>query len=427
MTTSTRLQRVLRSWCLAPGLACVCLAVGPAAGADEAPGHDHAPLPVDRTLTLSGTVDAALAAFPDTIALAARQDEARAWVDRGDSWFSGRPSMMLRYQTDRFGSDVGLDEYEAGIQLPLWNFGGRDAVQAFSDALLVESESAAMALRWQVAGLVRMALWDVALAENDHELAEQSLDNAERLAELVERRHELGDVALSDVLLAKASYFEYRTALVEAEAALVDAERFYQTIIGLDRRPEFLAEMLSGATEVDDNHPALAFANAAVARAEADLQVAEQTVNTGTNVMIGARRERPAFGTELDDSVGITLNIPFGGSAHRNTTISESARAASRARADRKRQLRELSLALHEAAHALDVVRQNLEAASARLEFAERHQSMGEVAFEKGELELIDLLKIQATAIDARRQVSRLEIDQKRQTALYNQAVGDLP
>jgi hypothetical protein len=52
---------------------------------------------------------------------------------------------------------------------------------------------------------------------------------------------------------------------------------------------------------------------------------------------------------------------------------------------------------------------------------------MGELAYEKGELELIDLLKIQATAIDARRQVSRLEIGQKRQTALYNQAVGDLP
>ena len=335
--------------------------------------------------------------------------------------------MMLRYQTDRLGSDVGLDEYEAGIQLPLWNFGGRDAVQAFSNALLAESEFAANALRWQVAGLVRMALWDVALAEADHDLSRQSLDNAGRLAELVERRHELGDVALSDVLLAKASYFEYRAALVEAEAALVDAERFYQTIIGLDRRPDFVAEALSRVREVDASHPALALANAAVARAEADFVVAEETVNTGTNVMIGARRERPAFGTELDDSVGITLNIPFGGSAHRNTAISKAARAASLARAERKRQLRELSLALHEAAHGLDVVRQNLEAASARLEFADRHQSMGEVAFEKGELELIDLLKIQATAIDARRQVSRLEIDQKRQTALYNQAVGDLP
>ena len=70
---------------------------------------------------------------------------------------------------------------------------------------------------------------------------------------------------------------------------------------------------------------------------------------------------------------------------------------------------------------------EDIEAASARLDLAERHQAMGEVAYEKGEIELIDLLKVQATAIAARRQVSRLLIDEKRQTALYNQAVGDIP
>jgi outer membrane protein TolC len=408
-------------------LVSVLLLSGPAAVAEELPGHAHAPVPVDRSLTLSGTVDAALAAFPDTVSLAARQSEAQAWVDRGGSWFSGRPSMMLRYQTDRLGSDVGLDEYEAGIELPLWNFGGRDAVQAFGDALLLESAVAGPALRWQVAGLVRMALWDVALAENDHDLAEQSLDTADRLVRLVERRHELGDVALSDVLLAQASYLEFQTALIEASATLLDAERTYRTITALERRPEFIPEPLSTDSEIVADHPALAFANAALARAAADVAVAEQTINTGTSVMIGARRERPAYGTELDDSLGITLNIPFGGSAHRNTAISKAARAASFARANRNRQLRELSLELHEAAHRLNVVHQNIEAASARLEFAERHQAMGELAYEKGEIELIDLLKMQATAIAARRQVSRLLIDEKRQTALYNQAVGDLP
>jgi outer membrane protein TolC len=334
---------------------------------------------------------------------------------------------MLRYQTDRLGSDVGLDEYEAGIELPLWNWGGRDATQSFSDALQRESIVAGTALRWQVAGLVRMALWSVALAENDHELAERSLANADRLVKLVERRYELGDVALSDVLLAQASYLEFQTALIETDATLLDAERTYRTVTGLERRPEFAVEMLSTAAEVTENHPALAFANARVARAEADVVVAEKTVNSGTRVLIGARRERPAFGTELDDSVGVLLNIPFGGSAHRNTAISSAVRSASLARADRNRQLRELSLALHEAAHGLNVVHQNIEAASARLDLAERHQAMSEVAYEKGEIELIDLLKVQATAIAARRQVSRLLIDEKRQTALYNQAVGDLP
>ena len=408
-------------------LACAVLAIGMAASAEELPGHAHEPLAVDPSLTLSGAVDAALADFPDTVTLAARQDEALAWDDRGNSWLADRPSLMLRYQTDRYGSNVNLDEYEAGVVLPMWNPGGRDAVQRYGDALFLESAEAGPALRWQVAGRVRTALWGVARAETDHELAEQSLDTARRLLGVVERRHELGDVAMSDVLLAQASYLEFQTALIEASAALLDAERTYRTITGLERRPAFVPESLSPAEEITDDHPALAFANAAVARADADVEVAERTVNTGTSVLIGARRERPPFGTEFDDSIGVTLNIPFGGSAHRNTEISKSARAASAARAERNRQLRELTLALHEAAHGLNVVSQNIEAASARLEFAEQHQAMGEVAYEKGELELIDLLKIQATAIAARRQLAGLTIDEKRQTALYNQAVGETP
>mgnify|MGYP001819330045 FL=1 len=405
------------------------MSIAPAAvtASEELPGHEHAPLPIDTTLSLPGTVDLALAAYPDTVLVGAREQEAMAWLDRGGSWLSDRPSLMLRYQSDRWGSDTGLDEYEAGIQLPLWAWGGRSAVQDYGEALSSETYAAAAALRWQVAGLVRQSLWNVALAENDHELAEQALDTAGELTRIVERRYELGDVALSDVLLARSSYLEFQTALIDASAALLDAERAYRSVTGLERRPGFVPETLSGETAIVADHPALALANSAVERAEADVVVAEQSANTGANVLIGTRRERPAFGTELDDSVGVTLNVPFGGSSHRRVAISAATRSASAALAARNLQMRRLTLALHEAAHSLNVVHENLAAAEERLALAERQQEMGEVAYEKGELELIDLLKLQSSAIAARRQVSRLLIDEKRQTAMYNQAVGDMP
>jgi outer membrane protein TolC len=196
-------------------------------------------------------------------------------------------------------------------------------------------------------------------------------------------------------------------------------------VTGLDRRPEFTPEVLSGIDAIAPTHPALAFANAAVERAEANVDVVEQTVNTGTSVLLGTRHERPAFGTELDDSIGITLSIPFGGGSHRDTQISEAARTASAARANRNRQIRALTLALHEAAHGLNVVHENLETAAERLTLAERHEAMSDMAYEKGEIELMDLLRVQATTIEARRQATRLEIEEKRQTALYNQAVGE--
>lgn len=393
----------------------------------ELPDHEHATLPVDDTFTMAAAVDAALANYPSTAELAARSEQADAWLDRGSSWFAERPSLMMRYQTDRWGADNGLEEYEAGIQLPLWNWGGRSATKDLGEAMLAESGAAALALRWYVAGQLRSTLWNIALAEGDHHLAEQALETAARLTTSVERRYELGDVALSDVLLAQSSFLEAQTSIIEAAAQLLDAERAFQSVTGLGRRPPFVAETLSQRHDVEADHPALAFANAEVSRAEAGVAVVEKTVKTGSSILIGPQSERGAFSPESDESIGITLNIPFGGSSHRRAVISTAALLAASARAARDQQIRDLTLALHESAHSLNVVHQNLEAAGERMSLAERHQEMSVSAYEKGELELIDLLKVQATAIAAKRQVTRLMIDEKLQTALYNQAVGKLP
>lgn len=404
------------------------LVFGEVAGTEvELPSHQHAPIPVDESLTMTEAVAAAFALYPTTIELAARAEEADAWTDRGQSWLADRPSLMMRYQSDRWGADNGLDEYEAGVELPLWSLGGRSAVQHLGDALSAESVAAGLALRWEVAGFLRGALWGIALAENDHELAEQALETAARLNTSVERRYELGDVALGDVLLAQSTFLEAQTVLIEATATLLDAERAYRSVSGLEKRPPFHDETLSRSNEVTFDHPALALANAEVARAEASLSVAEKTFNSGASLLIGSRSERPAFGSEFDESIGITVSIPFGGSSHQRTQISAASRAAASSRAARSQQMRVLTMELHEAAHSLNVVSENLAASEERMDLAERHQAMGESAYEKGELELIDLLKVQTTAIAAKRQVTRLKIDQKRQTAFYNQAVGKLP
>jgi outer membrane protein TolC len=52
---------------------------------------------------------------------------------------------------------------------------------------------------------------------------------------------------------------------------------------------------------------------------------------------------------------------------------------------------------------------------------------MGVLAYQKGELELIDLLRLQRNSNAAERQLARLQIEQNRQIAFYNQAVGVLP
>jgi outer membrane protein TolC len=86
-----------------------------------------------------------------------------------------------------------------------------------------------------------------------------------------------------------------------------------------------------------------------------------------------------------------------------------------------------LELDLHEAGHRLDVARQNLATARQRAELAERHAELGRRAYEQGEMDLMDLLRLQNSAVAAQRQLARLEVEVDRQTAAYNQAVGDIP
>jgi outer membrane protein TolC len=96
-------------------------------------------LPVDDALTLSAANDIAYARYPTTAEVLARTEQADAWVDRGSSWLADRPSLSLRYQSGRWGSDNGLYEYEAGVALLLWSWGGGSAVQLLGETMSLES------------------------------------------------------------------------------------------------------------------------------------------------------------------------------------------------------------------------------------------------------------------------------------------------
>lgn len=389
--------------------------------------HLHAALPVDSELTLSSVLDTAVDQYPSRVELSARDAEAAAWVSRSHSWLSAPPALSFRYQSDRWGDDNRLEEIESGIELPIWRWGERDATRSLGEALSTEASSAAMAVRWHVAGLVRAALWDIALADNDLALAEEAFRISSRLTTIVERRHELGDVALSDALLAQTAALEAQTQLIDARASILDAERAYRSLTTLNRRPPFENEIQSTQHDIEPAHPALVFANAELRRAQARQNVRERSAKGAPSLLIGPRRERAAFGQTFDDSIGISVRIPFGGSAHTQTEVTAAGRETASVRAARNRLVRQLDLQLHEAAHQLAVVRQNLSTSNERLALADRQLTMAQSAYEKGELEIIDLLKIQSAAFAAKRQVTSLTIGQKRQTSLYNQAVGELP
>jgi outer membrane protein TolC len=90
-------------------------------------------------------------------------------------------------------------------------------------------------------------------------------------------------------------------------------------------------------------------------------------------------------------------------------------------------QLPSVDLDLHEAEHTLAVLEETAALAAERFELTEQQARMAQSAFAQGEIELRELLRIQESALGARRDLQRLAIERLRTIAALNQALGETP
>jgi outer membrane protein TolC len=401
------------------------LASGGVVSAQEA--HQHVPLTVDPTLDWQTLIDTTLAAHPRSGELTARAEEAAAWASRGRQWLAAAPSLYFTYLSDRRLDDRDQREYDGGVELPLWRARERAAVQALARGVADESDAARAVLRLDVAGLLRGALWDIAAAANANAAADEAVDTAAELLRGVERRNARGELPLADVLLAQSALLERQQAAIATQAQLVDAERAYQSLTGLQQRPAVFAEQRSAHEDFDDKHPLLVLADAAITRSRATLDLTDRAARGNPVVTIGPRRQRDALTTAFNDSFAIGVKVPVGGKTHAVTQVAQEGRLVAEAESARGTLLRRLDLDLHEAAHTLLVLDGSLALAEQRRDLADRQWRMAQSAFAQGEIELRELLRIQETDRNAKREAERLAIERQRTIAAFNQALGETP
>jgi outer membrane protein, heavy metal efflux system len=389
--------------------------------------HEHVPVEVDPMLGWSELITATVRAHPQHYELAARAAEAGAWTARAGGWLAGSPSLYVSMLSDRVLDDTGQREYETGIDLPLWRPGQRRAVGDLSEALTGESVAATAALRWEIAGQLRSLLWDIAEADNAVRRAEEAVAVANELVRVVERRHEAGDLPDTDVLLARTALLDTQKVVLEREAMLLDSERGYRSLTGLDRRPAEFAEPLSVRETFDSTHPLLALADAEVTRARANAEFVSRATRGNPVLNIGPRRQRDAGTSFFNDSLSVGVRVPFGGARHRTAETAAALRRVAEAQSRHAALLRQLDLDLHEAEHSLDVTEESLALAEQQEVLTARQWELGQTAFAQGEIELRDLLRIQDAAQSAAREAARLRLARQRFVAAVNQALGELP
>jgi outer membrane protein TolC len=148
-----------------------------------------------------------------------------------------------------------------------------------------------------------------------------------------------------------------------------------------------------------------------------------------TNVVVGINSDSMTNDPRSNktESFNIGVNVPFGGSAHAQPQIAAVNVELNRLIAEREQLHRNLEQMHHEAEHNLEVNRVELDIANELKQVTEEHLTMTELSFSVGEIDLMDLLKIQSRThlaiLNAKERAVMLQRDQ----AFYNQAVGVMP
>lgn len=387
----------------------------------------HDPIEVDASLNLAKVIDLTLEKFPDTAWLAAQEAEAAAILERSKSWTSGASRAGLRFQEATSGT---LHYVDAAVQVPLWNFGQRDAERSLADRAQASAASQSQATRLRVAGLVRSALWDMELQKVRYDQAQAEVSNYEQLFEKIQRRVELGDLPRADQLLAQTELLQKRAALTLAEAELMHARKRYASITQTTKIPSEFREKLIDLDEIQKNHPALAALHSQLERKNAEIEALQQIGSGQADLTVGVNSDRPSQNdprSNNTESFNIGVTVPFGGRAHIQPQIAAVQVEKARLQSDYQQLHRDLELAHHEAEHNLEVNKEELKIAEQMKKVAEEHMQMMELSFSVGEINLMDLLKVKARTLQAILNAKERSVILQRDIAFYNQAVGVMP
>lgn len=160
-------------------------------------------LPADPGLNLRTVVDKASARNPNQEVLSARVAQADALRLQARSPLAANPSLSLSHYDDVPIDNNGAQEWETGVELPLWMPRQRAARLRVAAATGENARTTGAALRGQVAGLVRESLWEIALLIKQLRLVELQRDTARHLEADVAKRVRYGDLARSDLILAQ--------------------------------------------------------------------------------------------------------------------------------------------------------------------------------------------------------------------------------
>lgn len=393
--------------------------------------------PDTSPITLSQVFEQAWQRHPAFQSLSDKKAASAASRQAAQAWTAQAPSLDVRTQDDRVGSDRGAREWEAGVVLPLWLPGQRARAQQLAEGEAMAVDAHTAQARLALAGQVREAWWAWHRANAELTLAEARVAHAQALLADVQRRVQAGDLARSDqhqadgllasAVASQAQAQAQRSQAWQMLAAWIPAQGLRETTSAAPAQIEATAPAVSQQALDIEAHPLVTVlaAQAKVARQSAELAATQ--VRANPELTLGTVQGRNQRGEGYQRALTMGLKLPLGSSP------AQAAQAA-RARADASEieaQLAFVRIQVEQsvagARTRLMLVRTLQEATHKRTCLAKENQAFFEKSFRLGETDLPTRLRIDLEAQEAERQDALARIEVSAATSALRQAEGLLP
>jgi len=198
---------------------------------------DHEPLATSDSLGFDEIFNQALENIPEYLETPVRENQAADFSAAGKRLISGQPSLQINYYNDSTLDNVGLREFEYGVQLPLWRPGQRRASRQLGEQYETQVETWKDDLAWVVAGRVRRSLADIAAADLGLQLQQRAVADAQRLVEVSNTLFNAGEVARLELMQAQSLLAPGAHAQETIPLEQADIERFgieFTTVQAMD-------------------------------------------------------------------------------------------------------------------------------------------------------------------------------------------------
>ena len=389
--------------------------------------------PLGQAPSLKQALDAAWQLSGSSRAESNRRIELAARERAASSWISGEPVAGVAHRTDRLNRNEGFREYEAEIELPLWNPGVRNATQAEIAAQRQSFDGQSALSKLKLAGELRALSASAATAQVELDLSKRKLLDVSALAQDLSRRVKAGENARVDGLQAQVLVQQAQAGIAQAENQLMRLQNQWRSMTGLatiaplDESLSGLASNAATNAPIAPDHPAHRYAQAQLGSARAKLALAEADKRDAMSVGVGVGRERSNFASANETKLRIALRIPLGGD-NRNAPRLAAARAeldAAQAEADAVQ--RQLPADVAAATADLRAAGLAQAAAQERVRLSTEVQKLITKSWQLGDSDLPTRLRADNEQFEASLSLARSAIEVQRAIANLNQALGVLP